>query len=514
MSWIIIISIIIGVILISIGSYFLWKNLNKSSKDSSLTQEKTISFECKDIEKDNDISNYKIDETPILGSKLLSMIIRTVSQMIQTFIPNSFVEFFALDSNTFTSTSGLDTIKFYQKGSIKSGLPSTQLNNPINGGASCPTYPSNVYVLAPPSNAICKTGDTNLYNIPTDTLVNCSTLQSDGFYYKTANLYPEDSIKLYPAINGLTCTQQNTSTKLIKCAPIKAVCKTLDSDLYGPSDSTSICNISKYDGLYKNGILNSESAIVQYPSINGGTTCTSQLPLNKVVKCSTLIAFVPTNLFLNLDANSYPGSGVTWSDLSGNGKNATLTNSPVYNTTQGGYFHFTDTSFQSAYIPSSLVTSLPKWTIEVWYRITKSLSGRYTALVTNQYDGTTKLNYSIGTNYGPATNYNISGGFFDGAWRMTSGFAPALTTWYQSVVTYDGTTLSQYTNGVIQNSLNYSGVPSNGGEIRIARRWDDIAVSSNYLDCDISIIRLYSVGLTSAQVLQNYNGVKIRYGLP
>jgi len=51
---------------------------------------------------------------------------------------------------------------------------------------------------------------------------------------------------------------------------------------------------------------------------------------------------ITTNgLVLCLDAsdrNSYPGTGTTWYDVSGNGYNATLTNGPTWSST--GYFIF------------------------------------------------------------------------------------------------------------------------------------------------------------------------------
>lgn len=52
------------------------------------------------------------------------------------------------------------------------------------------------------------------------------------------------------------------------------------------------------------------------------------------------------SLILHLDAanpKSYPGTGTTWYDLSGNGNNATLFNSPIYNVNNGlGSFEFDD----------------------------------------------------------------------------------------------------------------------------------------------------------------------------
>lgn len=48
---------------------------------------------------------------------------------------------------------------------------------------------------------------------------------------------------------------------------------------------------------------------------------------------------VKNGLIFNLDAadrNSYPGSGTTWSDISGNGNNGTLTNGPTFSSDNGG----------------------------------------------------------------------------------------------------------------------------------------------------------------------------------
>jgi hypothetical protein len=223
--------------------------------------------------------------------------------------------------------------------------------------------------------------------------------------------------------------------------------------------------------------------------------------------------YINTNLFLNLDAgnsSSYSGVGSTWNDLSGNGRNATLINTPTYSGSQGGYFHFTDERFEYAVTP--VVPSLSIWTIEAWYRPTKSLTGKITSIVSNEYNGI-NINYSLGNNNAPTTNYNLSGGFYNGSWKTTTGLTPTLNTWYQGLVTYDGSTVTQYSNGIVQSSIAGAGPSVSGGGIRIARRWDGGNLSTNFFDGDISIVRIYSTALSAAQVLQNYNAVKGRYGL-
>jgi hypothetical protein len=238
-----------------------------------------------------------------------------------------------------------------------------------------------------------------------------------------------------------------------------------------------------------------------------------------IVKDSGYLASLPTyvtsNLFLNLDAgnsSSYPGNGSTWNDLSGNSRTVTLFNSPTYSASNGGYIHFTDTSFQYA-ATNATVPSLTNWTIEAWYRPTKSLTGKVTSVVSNQFDLVNKLNYSLGTNNSP-TSYTLAGGYYNGTWHTTTGVTPTLNTWYQGAVTYDGTNIIQYSNGTSQSTLNYVGTSQSGGVVRIARRWDSPDnVSGNFFDGDVSIIRIYSVALSSAQILQNYNAIKTRYGL-
>ena len=56
---------------------------------------------------------------------------------------------------------------------------------------------------------------------------------------------------------------------------------------------------------------------------------------------------VTSGLVLALDAadrNSYPGSGTTWTDLSGNANNGTLTNGPTFNSANGGSIVFDGTN--------------------------------------------------------------------------------------------------------------------------------------------------------------------------
>ena len=225
---------------------------------------------------------------------------------------------------------------------------------------------------------------------------------------------------------------------------------------------------------------------------------------------------IDSSLKLWLDAAqtpSYNGSGSTWTDLSPSASNITLYGSPTYSdSVNGGRLQFVPASTQYGLSTANL-GNMPTWTVEAWVRVTASLTGQVTSVVTNQYDLSTSLNYSIGTNNSP-TNYNLCVGFFDGSWHNTLGVSPTLNTWFHIVGTYDGSTLTQYNNGSVTGStLSYSGTPSSGGVTRIARRWDDTTASTNLFPGDISVVRIYNRALTADEVSQNFNALRNRYGI-
>ena len=82
-------------------------------------------------------------------------------------------------------------------------------------------------------------------------------------------------------------------------------------------------------------------------------------------------SIVRDSLLLYLDAantKSYPGSGTTWYDLSGNNKNPTLTNGPTFNSDNLGSIVLDGTNDYVEFSPDGDITS-----------DTVVLSGSYTA---------------------------------------------------------------------------------------------------------------------------------------
>lgn len=223
---------------------------------------------------------------------------------------------------------------------------------------------------------------------------------------------------------------------------------------------------------------------------------------------------VTNGLIYNLDAGntkSYINGASTWNDLTPTAKNASfVTQAPTYQS--NGSLNFDDTKYGYADTNYNF-GNLRNWTVEAWAQIGASLTGKVTTIVTNQYNLSTDLNFSLGTNNAPSS-YNLVVGFFNGAWRNTTGHTPPLNTWFQIVGSYDGNTIRQYYNGVVTSSFNYTGTSSSGGSVRIAARWDDLTqTTSNYFSGSIASIRIYNRTLSDTEVLQNYDTLKGRFGL-
>ena len=109
---------------------------------------------------------------------------------------------------------------------------------------------------------------------------------------------------------------------------------------------------------------------------------------------------IRNGLVLALDAaskNSYPGTGTTWTDLSGNNNNGTLINSPTFSSTNEGIFIFNGTT-QNISLPSSLTRLNTNYSIGVWFLPTRVASSYLTSdwsFSGRNYNVTTETNNKI-----------------------------------------------------------------------------------------------------------------------
>ncbi len=215
-------------------------------------------------------------------------------------------------------------------------------------------------------------------------------------------------------------------------------------------------------------------------------------------------AVVQSGLVLNLDAGastSYPGSGTTWTDLSGNGNNGTL-NGPTYNSANGGSIVFDGSN---DYVNISVPTSINTKTILSFIRVTAS-GGDYVVygLDANGSDNWFGVNENLvrlfGTQSSNVNNFSLSG---------TTNILT--NTWYQIGCTIDGATAKVFLNGVEENSVTqaftigaWDSSPTLGRRGSIAQR---------YFPGSIANLQVYNRVLTAAEIQQNFKALRGRYGI-
>jgi hypothetical protein len=222
---------------------------------------------------------------------------------------------------------------------------------------------------------------------------------------------------------------------------------------------------------------------------------------------------VTNGLVLCLDAadkNSYPGSGTTWTDLTGNGNNGTLTNGPSFNSTNAGAISFDGTDDYSILTRNIFTNTLPNFTISIWYRKTGD-----------------------GTLFGNHYNYNN----WESVWFSTSYFivnAASNDTTNRQTLSYTATqnSATRWHNLVAVNnsSSNYMKVFLNGQELATKSAtvvpWNStvpptIGANRDFstggilypLIGNISNIQVYNRAITTQEINQNYNATKSRFGL-
>jgi len=223
---------------------------------------------------------------------------------------------------------------------------------------------------------------------------------------------------------------------------------------------------------------------------------------------------VQSGLVLNLDAgvsSSYPGSGTTWTDLSGNGNTGTLNGGAGYNSANGGSITFDGTDdYVNLGNPSSL-SFASALTISIWFYSGTVGGGSYLYL-----KGRTDND-----NYNPLIN---STGHY--LWTGANGRAQYINpsnyildnTWYNLTVSHtSGSTPNIYKNAILSTSHTFSegnGTYALGTNANPAAINADIprGVITNF-NGRIPQVSIYNRGLTAAEVSQNFNALRGRYGL-
>lgn len=214
-------------------------------------------------------------------------------------------------------------------------------------------------------------------------------------------------------------------------------------------------------------------------------------------------SIVTSGLVLCVDAGnprSYPGSGTAWNDAISSGFNFTLTNGPVYSSSNLGSFTFDGVNdFASASNNTALDTQAV--TVEVWIK-TNALSQNgfwfEKGSVNTQYalfqEGT-----SIVWRQASLSQYTTTASFI------------STSNWAQIVGTYTSGSRITYINGVAVTSDSQTGsLLTNSSGMFIGAYGTG---TGYFYNGALSICRVYNRVLSAAEIAQNFNAIRGRYGI-
>ena len=201
-------------------------------------------------------------------------------------------------------------------------------------------------------------------------------------------------------------------------------------------------------------------------------------------------------LVLNLDAarkDSYNRTGTTWNDISGNGNNGTLTNGPTFNSEDYGSIVFdgVDDYINLQTYPNFMSAA----TFNVWVMKTqlKNNAGVYSFKgCMLQFDNDAIRFW-----------FDVSKG------NIVYMFTPTLNQWYNITVTQEDYLNKIYVNSSLSLTTTTQFPLHNGSYVK-----KEIGkYNTRYFLGNIPIIQVYDRTLSAAEVQQNFNALRGRYGI-
>ena len=212
---------------------------------------------------------------------------------------------------------------------------------------------------------------------------------------------------------------------------------------------------------------------------------------------------VKDGLVFSVDAanpRSYPRSGTTVNSLIST-NSGSLENGVSFNSGNSGFFQFDggDDYIDTNFLPP---TSDNSRTISLWFKIGsatfKNLFG-YGAQASRQA-------FDICTHpTNPSSGYNVGMHLYGTGVLASTTFTPNV--WKNYTITYDGTTLKGYGDGVAANTSTDTVNTSTAMNCLIAKGAYNLTPYSG----DMSSILIYNRALSAPEIKQNYNAMKARF---
>lgn len=200
------------------------------------------------------------------------------------------------------------------------------------------------------------------------------------------------------------------------------------------------------------------------------------------------------------NTTSYPGSGTTITDLSGNGINGTLSGSPAYS--NGG---ITTATSKYIYTPSNFNLG-GAWTVSIVSNTSQTQPQYWATMWGNEaWSSTGYIAYQSSS-----TSLTFGRPSSSVTWSTTQAAIQGSTTAWD--FTYDGTTIKLYKNGAatpVSSGAMGVATSSSAGIFFGARHINGGgATPTDFSATTFYQIRIYNRALTTTEIATNYSGVK------
>jgi hypothetical protein len=249
------------------------------------------------------------------------------------------------------------------------------------------------------------------------------------------------------------------------------------------------------------------------------TPASSNFKVKKIFADPTIVT---SGLVLNLDASnasSYPGSGTSWFDLSGNSNTGTLTNGPTFNSANGGSIVFdgSDDYVNLGNAPS-IKMGTGDFTISTWVKIlTQTGTATFKGIISSKQAGAASAGY--GFYWNNSVNkflWSTGNGSSSSEIFTTNAWSSLVNVWANIVmIRQNGATNNGhfYINGVYEPLASAATVLNVDTTTNMTLGNVADFYSPYWFTGTYGATQIYNRALTASEILQNYNVTKTRFGL-
>jgi len=227
---------------------------------------------------------------------------------------------------------------------------------------------------------------------------------------------------------------------------------------------------------------------------------------------------VTDGMQLCLDAansKSYPGSGATWYDLSGNDNDVTLEGGPTFSTTKGGAIVFDAVNDDGTLDVSSWIKGVSYVTMSGWWYHNAHSSGAPFSILTEtdpiaSSDGFWwHDSYSSGATLYLRTEDASAG---EKGVAVPAGVYVSAGNWYHVAVVVGNNTFDLYYNGVLYypwatGGFDWANINSDTAYVHLVEQHGGDGNGS------MANMQLYNRALSAAEIKQNFEALRGRFGL-